>query len=186
VVLDNLHEGDIVADRRCFLYCSNLLLLPVWRTRRSSRPLRRSRSGLLRITARVDRATRQSAMRCATPAHSASTNQLLREHIRQKRGSYRIKTEDHPKKMPRTTAQLLRLAGRAGTQIGVVCESLPHRQREPGIRRILGVLSLAKKYVEDACSAALEICVPEYRFAGHYPERRRQERLPWSSPGAST
>jgi hypothetical protein len=29
-----------------------------------------------------------------------STNQLLREHLRQKPGGYRIREEDHPKKMP--------------------------------------------------------------------------------------
>ena len=109
------------------------------------------------------------------------TNQLLREHIRQKRGWYRIKIEDYPKKMPFSTAQLLRRAGRAGTQIGVLCDSLFHRQGEPGIRRILGVLSLAKKYgtaaVEDACAAALEIGVPEYRFVRRYLERRPQLTL---------
>ncbi len=92
------------------------------------------------------------------------TNQLLREHLRQKRGWYRIKDRGLPKKMPWSTAQLLRRAGRAGTQIGMFCESLFRHQGEPGIRRILGVLSLAKKYgtaaVEDACAAALEIGVP--------------------------
>ena len=48
----------------------------------------------------------------------ASTNQLLREHLRQKRGGYRIQEEDHPKKMPLSTAQLLRRAEHAGSQIG--------------------------------------------------------------------
>lgn len=106
------------------------------------------------------------------------TNQLLREHLRQKRGGYRIKDEDHPKKMPLSTAQLLRRAGHAGTQIGKLCEFLYHQQGESGIRRILGVLSLVKKYgtatVEDACAAALEIGVPEYRFVRRYLERRPQ------------
>ena len=109
------------------------------------------------------------------------TNQLLREHIRQKRGWYRIKAEDHPKKMPLSTAQLLRRAGRAGTQIGVLCNSIYRQQGEPGIRRILGILSLAKKYgtaaAEDACAAALEIAVPEYRFVRRYLERRPQLTL---------
>jgi transposase len=108
-------------------------------------------------------------------------NQLLREHLRQKRGWYRIKNEDYPKRMPLSTAQLLRRAGRAGTQIGVLCESLHRHQGEPGIRRILGILSLAKKYgtaaVEDACAAALEIGVPEYRFVRRYLERRPQLTL---------
>jgi hypothetical protein len=50
-----------------------------------------------------------------------STNQLLREHLRQKRGGYRIQEEDHPKKMPLSTAQLLRRAEH-GTQIGKLCQ----------------------------------------------------------------
>jgi hypothetical protein len=110
-----------------------------------------------------------------------ATNQLLREHLRQKRGWYRIKNEDYPKRMPLGTAQLLRRAGRAGTQIGVLCDSLYRHQGEPSIRRILGILSLAKKYgttaVEDACAAALEIGVPEYRFVRRYLERRPQLTL---------
>ena len=55
------------------------------------------------------------------------------------------------------------------------------RQGEAGIRRVLGVLSLAKKHgtaaVEDACAAALEIGVPEYRFVRRYLERRPQLTL---------
>jgi len=110
-----------------------------------------------------------------------STNQLLREHIRQKRGGYRIKNEDYPKKMPFSTAQLLRRAGHAGTQIGVLCVAIYQRQGEAGIRRMLGILSLAKKYgtaaLEDACAAAMEIGVPEYRFVRRYLERRPQLTL---------
>ncbi len=109
------------------------------------------------------------------------TNQLLREHIRQKRGWYRIKSEDYPKKMPFSTAQLLHRAGRAGTQIGVLSVTIYQRQGEAGIRRILGILSLAKKYgtaaLEDACAAAIEIGVPEYRFVRRYLERRPQLTL---------
>jgi hypothetical protein len=109
------------------------------------------------------------------------TNQLLREHIRQKRGGYRIKNDDYPKKMPFSTAQLLHRAGRAGTQIGVLCVAIYQRQGEAGIRRMLGILSLAKKYgtaaVEDACAAALEIGVPEYRFVRRYLERGPQLTL---------
>src|SRR5256884_2033865 len=39
-----------------------------------------------------------------------NTNQLLREHLHQKRGGYRFPDEDRPKKMPLSTAQLLRRA----------------------------------------------------------------------------
>src|SRR5262249_49201299 len=70
------------------------------------------------------------------------TNQLLREHRRQKRGGYRIEEEDHPKKRPLSTAQLLRRAAHAGTQTGKFCQLLYDRQGETAIRRILGVFSL--------------------------------------------
>lgn len=42
------------------------------------------------------------------------TGQLLREHVRQKRGRYRIKDQDHPKRTPLRVSQLLWRAGRAG------------------------------------------------------------------------
>ena len=49
------------------------------------------------------------------------------------------------------------------------------------IRRILGVLSLAKKFgtaaVEDACAAALEMGAHEYRFVRRYLERDPQLTL---------
>ena len=43
---------------------------------------------------------------------------LLREHVRQKRGWYRIKEQDHPKHRPLRVSQLLWRASRAGTSIG--------------------------------------------------------------------
>ncbi len=110
-----------------------------------------------------------------------NTNQLLREHLRQKRGGYRIQEEDHPKKMPLSTAQLLRRAEHAGPQIGKLCQLLYQQQGETAIRRILGVLSLMKKYgaaaVEDACATALDIGVHEYRFVRRYLERRPHPQM---------
>jgi transposase len=107
--------------------------------------------------------------------------QLLREHVRQKRGWYRIKKEDHPKHRSLGVSQLLWRAGRAGTHIGALCNRICGRQGELSVRHILGVLSLAKKYgtaaVEDACAAALEMGVPEYRFVRRYLERGPQLTL---------
>jgi transposase len=109
------------------------------------------------------------------------THQLLREHVLQERGRHRIRPEDNPKKTPFTTAQLLARASRAGTHIGAFCEAIHQHQGEAGIRRILGVLALAKKFgvpaVEDACAAALELRVYEYRFIRRYLERRPQLTL---------
>ena len=109
------------------------------------------------------------------------TGQLLREHVRQKRGWYRIKEEDHPKRTPLRTSQLLWRAGRAGSHIGALCDAIHRAQGEVGVRRILGVLSLAKKYgtaaVDEACAAALEMGVQEYRFVRRYLERCPQAPL---------
>jgi len=109
------------------------------------------------------------------------TGQLLREHVRQKRGWYRIKEEDHPKRTPLRTSQLLGRAGRAGAHIGALCEAIHRQQGEVGVRRILGVLSLAKKYgaaaVDEACAAALDMGVQEYRFVRRYLERCPQAPL---------
>ena len=105
-----------------------------------------------------------------------ATHQLLREHVRQKRGGYRVRAEDNPTKTPLTTVQLLARARRAGSQIGTLCDAIHRQQGEAAVRRILGMLSLAKKYgvpaVEDAAAAALELHVYEYRFVRRYLERR--------------
>ena len=105
-----------------------------------------------------------------------ATHQLLREHVRQKRGGYRVRAEDNPTKTPSTTVQLLARARRAGSQIGTLCDAIHRQQGEAAVRRILGMLSLARKYgvpaVEDAAAAALELHVYEYRFVRRYLERR--------------
>ncbi|MCA1606917.1 MAG: IS21 family transposase, partial [Acidobacteria bacterium] len=110
------------------------------------------------------------------------TGQLLREHLRQKRGWHRIKEEDRPPRTPLSTNQLLTRASHAGSNIRTLCQAIHARQGQVGVRRILGVLSLAKKFgaavVDDACSAALEMGVHEYHFVRRYLER--QPQLPLS------
>ena len=104
------------------------------------------------------------------------TARLLREHVRQVPGRYRVAEEDRPKKTPSTTVELLARAGRAGKSIGVLCEEVHRREPVGGVRRILGVLGLARKHgvasVDNACATALEVDVPTYRFVRHYVERR--------------
>jgi hypothetical protein len=77
---------------------------------------------------------------------------------------------------PQSTQALLRRAHSAGTHIGTLCEHIHRTESEPGVRRILGVLALAKKHgpavVEDAAQAALEMGAPNYRFVRRYLERR--------------
>ena len=109
------------------------------------------------------------------------TGQLLREHVRQKRGLYRIRQQDRAKRTPLRVSQLLWRASRAGTNIRTLCDAIHRHQGEVGVRRILGVLSLAKKFgaaaVDDACAAALEMGVQEYRFVRRYLERCPQAPL---------
>jgi hypothetical protein len=106
------------------------------------------------------------------------TGQLLREHLHQKRGWYRIKTEDRSPRTPLSTSQLLWRAAKAGSHIGLLCEAIYRRLGQVGVRRIQGVLSLAKKFgvavVDDACAAALDLGVHEYQFVRRYLERGPQ------------
>jgi transposase len=107
--------------------------------------------------------------------------QLLREHLRQFPGNYRINEEDRPNKTPLTTEQLLARAAKAGTHIGQLCQAIFRNEAELGIRRILGVVALAKKHgvaaVDDACAAALDLGVENYRFVRRYLERHPQLSL---------
>ena len=106
------------------------------------------------------------------------TGQLLREHLRQARGRHRIKDEDRPKQTPLGTLQLLARADKLGSQVGVLCRGMYRQDGEAAVRRILGVLSLAKKHgaatLEDACAAALEVSVYNSHFVRRYLERRPQ------------
>jgi len=109
------------------------------------------------------------------------TGELLREHLSGKRGGHRIRDADRPRRTPPQLLQLLARAHKAGPNIGAVCDAIHLRQAETGIRRIMGMLSLAKKYgsaaCDDACAAALELRVPEYRFVRRCLERSPQAPL---------
>ena len=104
------------------------------------------------------------------------TRQLLREHVRAPRGHHRIEDADRPTRTPKTTLALLAGAQTAGPSIGQVCEVIHQQDGEAGVRRILGVLALARKHgapvVEDAAKAALDLGLPTYRFIRRYLERR--------------
>jgi transposase len=107
------------------------------------------------------------------------TGELLREHLPQVRGKHQIKDEDRPKQTPPGTQYLLTRAGRAGQQIGALCRKMYGEQGQIAVRRIQGVLSLAKKHgpavVEEACAVALEMGVCNYYpFVRRYLERGPQ------------
>jgi transposase len=109
-----------------------------------------------------------------------TTGELLREHVRQKKGQHRIKEEDRPRKTPEGTVRLLSRACNAGESIGIVCQAIHHGQPDTGVRRILGILNLVKhqgkEAVEAACEVAVEIQQPTYRFVREY--LKRQPPLP--------
>jgi len=109
------------------------------------------------------------------------SGKLLREHVRQKRGCYRFQEQDVASRRPYKVSQLLWRAEHAGAQIGALCNHIYNQQGQLGIRRIQGVLSLAKKFgtatTEDACAVALEMGVREYQFVRRYLERTPQLSL---------
>ena len=74
------------------------------------------------------------------------TGQLLREHLRTRRGWYQIHDEDRPARTPLSTLALLARATSAGPHIGALCTQIQQHDGVPGIRRIHGVLALAKKH----------------------------------------
>ncbi len=75
-----------------------------------------------------------------------TTGHLLREHVRTRRGHHRIEEADRPARTPKTTLALLAAGHQAGATIGQVCDQIHHREGQAGVRRILGILALAKKY----------------------------------------
>lgn len=104
------------------------------------------------------------------------TGQLLREHLRARRGWHRIDDADRPARTPASTLALLGRAATAGPSISTVCQHIQAQGSAHGVRQILGVLALAKKHgpavVEDAAQAAVDIGVLTYRFVRKYVERR--------------
>jgi transposase len=103
------------------------------------------------------------------------TGQLVREHRWQARGQHRIAALDRPTRTPLEVVQLLARATRAGRAIGTLCTTIQQQDGPAGVRRILGVLALAKQHdvpvVEAACAVALDVGVPRYRFVRRYLER---------------
>ena len=104
------------------------------------------------------------------------TGQLLREHLRTPRGWHRIADQDRPARTPAKTLALLAAAKRAGPGIATICDHIHRHDGAAGVRRILGVLALARKHgpavAEEAATAALELGVPTYRFLRRYLDRR--------------
>jgi hypothetical protein len=78
----------------------------------------------------------------------------------------------HP---PSTIQHLVMRARVAGKHVGELCDCIDKRQGQYGIRRILGVLSLVKRYgrdvVDHACRVVLAMAVADYQVLRRYLER---------------
>ena len=100
----------------------------------------------------------------------------MREHLRTPRGWHQIADVDRPARTPAKTLTLLAAAHAAGPSIGALCDHLHQHDGAIAVRRILGVLALAKKHgpavVENAASTAPELGVVTYRFLRRYLERQ--------------
>jgi transposase len=103
------------------------------------------------------------------------TGALLREHLRTRRGHHRVDDADRPTRTPAKTLALLDIARTAGPSIGALCDHLHRTEGVLAPRRILGVLSLARKHgpalTDEAAHFALEAGAPSYRFLRRYLER---------------
>jgi len=120
---------------------------------------------------------RPSGEKGASPSIEASSSSTWRSlNVRTRRGHHRTQERDLPRKTPSSTEALLRRAHFAGTNVGSLCEHIYRTEGPPGVRRVLGVLSLVKKHgaavVDDVAQIALEAGAPSYRFVKNYLERR--------------
>jgi hypothetical protein len=92
---------------------------------------------------------------------------------------------------------LLARAMSAGPSISAVCTYIHQHEGAAGVRRILGVLALAKKHgpavVDEAAKAALDLGVPTYRFdtstrptVRRSRHRARRRRILVGRPGGTS
>ena len=111
------------------------------------------------------------------------TGQLLREHLHQQRGLHRIPDQDRPTHALPSTVRLLARCETAGPHIGTLCRRMYEETGVMAIRRIQGILALARKHgaalADDGCAAALEsgVIVKAYHFLRRWLERRPQLTL---------
>ena len=105
-----------------------------------------------------------------------TTSRLLREHLRAPRGWHRIHDDDRPTRTPAKILTLLAAAKTAGPSLGAICDHIHQHDGAVGVRRMLGVLALARKHgpavAEVAATAALDLGVPTYHFLRRYLDRR--------------
>lgn len=106
--------------------------------------------------------------------------QLLVEHARRAPGRS-ARVFGAPTHNEQSVAHWLRRAQVAGQQIGALCAAIHAHDGADGLRRIQGVVNLAKKHgassVEDACRAGLEAGAPTYQFVKTWLHHQPQQHL---------
>lgn len=109
-----------------------------------------------------------------------TTGALLREWLRTAPGGVREDARDRPPRTPPGILALLDRAGRAGQSIGLVCRAIYAEDAVRGVRRVQGVLGLAKKHgpahTEEACAFALEHGLATYRFVKNFLQHHPPEQ----------
>jgi transposase len=102
------------------------------------------------------------------------TGALLREHERQHLGQYAEHPDDRPRRTLPSTLQLLAQAATVGPHVGQLATALHAEDALRAVRRIQGLLALARKYgatpVDAACAVALDLS-PSYQFVRRYLAR---------------
>ena len=103
------------------------------------------------------------------------TSALLREHERQRPGGYREEPEDRPRRTPPGTLALLARAAAVGPHVGQLATSLHADDALRAVRRIQGLLALARTHgaapVDHACAVALDVGGRSYQVVRRYLER---------------
>jgi len=104
-----------------------------------------------------------------------ATVSLLREHLRQSRGIHRIHEADRSKRTPLAAELHLVRTRKAGPSIGAFCQTLLDKDGRVAIRRIQGILAMAKRNAaaatDEACRMAREMGVHRYPFVRRYLEK---------------
>jgi transposase len=95
------------------------------------------------------------------------TGALLREHVVADRGRHRMLPEDRPSRTPPEVGTLLLRAHGIGPATGTIADAIYAEHGQPGIRRVLGLCSLAKRHgvraTEHAAQTALDAGALTYR-----------------------
>ncbi len=109
------------------------------------------------------------------------TGELLREHLSGKRGGHRIRDADRPRRTPPSCFNCwpVRTRREPTSAPSATPSMLARVNSECVASRACSNWSrnMAARLADDACAAALELRVPEYRFVRRYLERRPQAPL---------